>query len=56
MIQWRGGEPFAELNIQLFLSGFVFLLLPLFFISTIFKVSQKEKVKKKEEECENQNP
>lgn len=39
LVQWRGGDtPWAELNIQIFLCGLVFLLLPLFFISTIFKV------------------
>lgn len=39
LIQWRGGEPpLVELNLQIFLCGLVFVMLPLFFISTIFKV------------------
>lgn len=42
LLQWRGGnEPYAELNIQIILCGFVFLILPLFFISTIFKVRKE---------------
>lgn len=40
MLQWKSETPPSlELNIQIVLSGLVFVILPLFLITAIFKVS-----------------
>ncbi|KAH8392779.1 hypothetical protein KR200_006132, partial [Drosophila serrata] len=36
LIPWKI-EPVAELNLQIVLSGVVFILLPVFFTSAVFK-------------------
>lgn len=41
MLQWRTETPSLELNIQIVLSGFVFVILPLFLITALFKVSSR---------------
>ncbi|GAB0090157.1 protein tincar-like [Sergentomyia squamirostris] len=38
LLQWKLDAPFVELNIQIILCGFVFILLPFFFVTTVFKI------------------
>lgn len=38
LLQWKQETPTLELNIQIVLSGFVFVILPLFLITALFKV------------------